>query len=38
MCAAWLNRGGLPYPDYFREPRLTAPSLTALAERVTSRE
>lgn len=38
MSAAWLNRGGLPYPDYFHEPQLTAASLTALAEQITPRE
>jgi 2-haloacid dehalogenase len=37
MGAAWLNRRGLPYPDYFVEPQFTAVSLTGLAEQITTR-
>jgi 2-haloacid dehalogenase len=35
--AAWINRVGLPYPDYFHQPHLTAPSLTELAQQILSR-
>lgn len=35
MSTAWLNRRGLPYPDYFHEPQLTAATLAGLAEQMT---
>lgn len=31
LAAAWLNRTGLPYPEYFHPPHVTAESLPALA-------
>ena len=34
MSTAWLNRDGAPYPTYFREPLVTADSLTTLAEQL----
>ncbi|CAN5709168.1 haloacid dehalogenase type II [soil metagenome] len=34
MGTAWLNRADAPYPDYFRPPRFTAPTLTGLAEQL----
>ena len=30
---AWLNRTGTAYPEFFRAPEISAPSLTALADR-----
>ena len=34
LAAAWLNRGGLAYPDHFHPPTVVAPSLTQLAEQI----
>ncbi len=35
LATAWINRGGGPYPNYFRAPDLTVTSLTELAEKLT---
>lgn len=35
MSTAWIDRGGPPFPDYFRAPTLTATSLTDLAGALT---
>lgn len=35
LATAWINRGGGPYPNYFRAPDLTATSLTELANELT---
>jgi 2-haloacid dehalogenase len=34
--AAWLDRSGMPYPEYFLRPRYTASSLPDLARRLAS--
>jgi len=35
MQAGWLNRAGLPYPDYFHAPTYTAPGVAELANELT---
>ena len=34
LASAWINRSGVPYPDYFRAPDLETTSLLRLAEQL----